>query len=342
MIAPTSSAIFRPMAWRHPAFTRIEALVLVGILTAIAGFVVCGIQQIRESAGRMSCSNNLRQIGIASLSYSDAMQRLPPLVDLGDKAVSGQGMVSVFYSLRPFMESIWSLYRSNDSPASNYHGHSSISIEINGKEGKTYTQHGGDVNHAWKVFICPSDSTADNLRDVPMTLPNGSTGYYATGSYAVNGLLPWGIGKFELANRSETILVTERPQVCRTQDGETIYNLWGVGFYSPHMPAFAALAPSGSPESWTTGQFAPVVSPRDEPMRVRFGREDSPPTPPDFEYPFQRIVEGRACDPRLPGSAHRAGLQVGMADGSVRVYSYDTKPEVFWTACHPGPSVGTR
>ena len=56
---------------------------------------------------------------------------------------------------------------------------------------------------------------------------------------------------------ADTILFAERPQVCRTVSGEVAYNLWGAGFYSPHMPAFAALAPVG-PDAGPGGRL-PVV-----------------------------------------------------------------------------------
>jgi hypothetical protein len=114
----------------------------------------------------------------------------------------------------------------------------------------------------WQRFVCPSDATGDRLRDVPVPLPDGSTGHYAAGSYAANGLLPWKTDGLPLS--AGTILFAERPKVCRTETGEAVYNLWGVGYYGPHMPAFAALTPAEPTDLWTTGHVAPVVPLPDE------------------------------------------------------------------------------
>jgi hypothetical protein len=193
------------------------------------------------------------------------------------------------------------------------------------------------------MFVDPADTTADRLRDVAMTLPDGSTGYYATGSYAANGLLPWGTDG--LRPSAGTILFAERPQVCRTATGQTVYNLWGVGFFSPDMPAFAALAPAEPPGLWSTGQVAPVVplpdeaaADREAQIRVRVGTWNAPPQSPDFATPLQLIRPHGPCDPRLPGSPHRAGMQAAMADGSVRLCAPDTAPWVFWAARAPSPA----
>jgi prepilin-type processing-associated H-X9-DG protein len=204
--------------------------------------------------------------------------------------------------------------------------------------------YGGVANQVWRVFIDPADSTAEGLRDVAMTLPDGSTGYYTTGSYAANALLPWGTGAMADLKRgsANTVMIAERPQVCRTADGDTVYNLWGVGFYSPHMPAFAALTPSEPPGLGTTDQLAPVnplpdeaAVDRDSRIRYRVGRHDASPQPADFATPIQMLSRGQPCDPRLPASPHKGGMQGVMADGSVRLFGPETSSWVFWSACMP-------
>ncbi|MFO0926743.1 MAG: hypothetical protein U0736_06835 [Gemmataceae bacterium] len=138
---------------------------------------------------------------------------------------------------------------------------------------------------------------------------------------------------------ANTLLIGERPQVCRTADGDEVYNLWGLGFYSPHMPAFATLTPAAPPGLASTGQVAPALPLPDEDaadtLRVRIGRRDAPPVAPDYATPLQVVRPGRPCDPRLPGTPHRRGMQVGMADGSMRVFAPSVDPWVFWAACVP-------
>ena len=180
-----------------------------------------------------------------------------------------------------------------------------------------------------------------------MALPDGSTGYYATGSYAANGMLPWGIGglnpKYFPRGLTESIMFGERPQVCRTEAGEVVYNLWGLGIYSPHMPAFATLTPSEPPGMLSTEQIAPALplpnedaADRNTLIRVRIGRREAEPRSWDLGSPVRSLRRGRPCDPRLPGGPHSAGMQVLMADGSVHVFSWDTPAWVFWAACAPG------
>ena len=312
----------------------------------IDGHVLAAVGNIRQEANRTSCANNFKQLAMGVHNYHDTLGRLPALVDQGDGSPTGRGLPSVFATLGPFLEAAPQLYQPGKSPPEAYHAPSTSPFTYSNKDGTTGTQYGGVANQVWRMFLCPADASADRLRDVPVTLPDGSTGHYATGSYVANGLLPWRTGNLPLGSAG-AILFAERPQVCRTAAGETVHNLWGVGFYSPHMPAFAALAPAHPPDLWPTGQVAPVVplppeasADRDAQMRVRVGVWSAAPQPPDFPTPVQRIVAGRPCDPRLPGSQHRGGLQVAMADGSVRMIAPDTSPWVFWSACVPSSPEG--
>jgi hypothetical protein len=323
--------------------TRIDVLVVVLIVVLLGGLVVAWIARVREAAACTGCRNNLRQLSLAVHSYADAWNRLPPLTDQGKGALTGSGVPSLFAILPPYMEAVSRWYDPKRSTLADYHAHSSIVFTYTHK-GFTLTAHGGLVNQAYRPFLDPGDATGDKLRDVAMILPDGTMGYYATGSYAANGLLRWGVGSiYDLIPRgpANVILFAEKPQVCRAASGEVTYNLWGLGFYSPHMPAFAALTPTEPPGQLSTGQIAPALPlpmddapDRDAAIRVKTGRQDAAAQPPDFDTPLQ-LLRGNTCDPRLPGSPHRAGMQMAMADGSMRVFTRDTSPWVFWTACAP-------
>jgi Protein of unknown function (DUF1559) len=342
---------------RRLGLSRVEVVVTLLIILLGAGMLLAAIARVREAAARVKCQNNLKQVALAMGNYDDCFNgRLPPLVDQGAGAPTGRGLPSVFANLVPFIEAGPRYYDPDSSPPTDYHAPSSVTFTYHLKDGTPFTAEGGMANRVWSLFIDPADTTGERLRDVLMTLPDGTTGYYATGSYAANGLLPWGIDSLPRLSSSglaNTILFAERPQLCRTAAGEEVYNLWGLGFYSPHMPAFAVLTPNEPPGLWPTGQVAPIVplpdeaaAERDAQILVRVGRRDSEPQRADFPTPVQIIRRGRPCDPRLPGAPHSAGMQAAMADGSVRVFAPDTSPWVFWAACMPparnGSAVGDR
>ena len=125
------------------AFTLVELLVVIAIIGILVGLLLPAVQAAREAARRMSCTNNLKQIGLALHNYESSYRVLPPsTVSLGGSASQPW---STHAFIIPFLEG------------------SSIAARINYDVGyhngsnKTLFPPSGVATIRVPVYLCPSE-----------------------------------------------------------------------------------------------------------------------------------------------------------------------------------------
>lgn len=281
---------------KRPAFTLIELLVVVGIIGTLTGLLLPAVQKVRESAARITCGNALRQMNLAGQQACGTAGTLPP----GLGYWGGEAYGTYHFHLLPFIEQE-PLYRRSFHAGYYFVGNH-----------RTYEQ-------AVPTYRCPSDESAPaDGRAADLVGNTWGVTSYAVNAQVVcrvgsNGVLTSPEGEARLIasfpdGASNTMLLTEKYAQCFNDSYPAGGNFWGYYFTGPNLQPYHP----GCEVSWNGYSVGPASK-----FLVR-----------------PRPYNG-GCDPTMASSPHPGGIQMALADGSVRFLSAGVSLYTWWYLCTP-------
>jgi prepilin-type N-terminal cleavage/methylation domain-containing protein len=310
--------------WR--GFTLIELLVVIAIIAILIGLLLPAVQKVREAAGRISSTNNLKQLILALHGYADANSGAMPCSYQASnwQAVGGyegplQPLTLPYIEQTPLYNKLLTHPGNNDA-------------DPNTLGGLGYHLEWSGQNRELKTFIAPNDPT------IPASSTYGYTSYRLnamafTGSPGVNGgsgSNPGnnGDGSWGRQLRFPSYFQDGLSNTVFYAEGYGIDGRLGSGQSNDGNPSFAWWEATNDPGNGGV-RYAPIFG---------VGMTTVGPTPP-FTPPGTNPQSVPASQWQKPNAFNASGIQVGMGDGSVRSVSTGITTATWYSACHPSDGV---
>jgi prepilin-type N-terminal cleavage/methylation domain-containing protein/prepilin-type processing-associated H-X9-DG protein len=303
-----------PIPQRRPgAFTLIELLVVIAIIAVLIGLLLPAVQKVRETANRISCSNNLKQLALAAQHHHDARGRFPNGLHTVETSSGGYANGTCWeVELLPYVE------QDNLKDRWDY---TDFRTNVAGGRNATTAQ-------VLPVLLCPSDSLPDPVYfvDVSPQYPQYAyaSGFYGLSSYGGNAGRLSDSG--DQASRDGIFFQDSRIRLADVTDGTS--STFFFGERSRVDPEFDRLAITYSPAFYPLakeGKWAAVYATSGGSIWERLL---STPVPINYRVPagttpdeFGGPTGARNNRLRAFGSGHPGGASFAFADGSVRFVS---------------------
>jgi len=304
-------------------FTLVELLVVIAIIGVLIALLLPAVQQAREAARRMSCSNQFKQLALSYHNYHDTFGGFPPyVIKSPDGAVSNWQSYSGFTCILPFIEQN-NLYEELKTESLNFF-----------RSNEHADVHPVHRTRKVEAFLCPSDS------DFPDTNYKGNSNYaMCTGSNlgwdtpvgGRNGIfrLQSGTDFSDIIDgTSNTILLGE---ILKGDNNGTGYNKKTDIIRGQAWPGSVESTTSGVIDQATIESYGTTCDAASTNQSTNAGREwirgvnyqtvFNTLAPPNWKYPACMVCSGcGAGDSKgvFPSrSRHPGGSMHALADGSV-------------------------